>query len=67
MFGRIVNAGLSFFFFMWQYDHLERKGEKRIARKFLQAIKFTNIYSSVGVISRYLRHKGPLSVLNVGL
>jgi len=67
MFGRIVNAGLSFFFFMWQYDHLERKGEKRIARKFLQAIKFTNIYSSVGVISRYLRHKCPLSVLNVCL
>ena len=70
MFGWIVNAGLSFFFFfffIWQYDHLELKGEKRMARKFLQAIKFTNIYSSVGVISRYLRHKCPLSVLHVCL
>lgn len=56
-----------FSFFIWQYDHLELKGEKRMARKFLQAIKFTNIYSSVGVISRYLRHKCPLSVFHVCL
>jgi hypothetical protein len=61
----IVNSCLSLF--MWQYDHLEQKEGKKMAHKSLQATKFMNIYCSVGVTSRYLMCRRPLTALIVCL
>jgi hypothetical protein len=45
--------GSNLYLLTLQWDHLERKGEKRMVRKFFQVIEFMSTSSSEEVTSRY--------------